>query len=649
MTDIKRIAEALGRAQKTPGGYVCQCPCHDDNEASLSLKNKSDGQLVVNCFAGCEWAVIKKELEGRGLLEKFKPEKKQSAQNGQPITYSYKDRDGKEVFFKLRFPNKKFVQRSRDSSGNIINNISHIKEPPLYNLPHIVKADVVYLCEGEKDADTLIRGGLCGTTNHSGAIAWASHFTAQLKGKTVVICQDNDEAGKKRTAKLIANLKSEVKELRLFEPPDVPEKGDVTDWVEKGGDTNKILSLSKAIGEPAGKKATRQQYFELFERVLKNPRKCIFSGKLMTFESDLWNPCVNYLDVIKSEAAVHNETSETKFSMSLVQPHFFAYEQSKNAEFLVDLPEWDGRDRISEMAYLVKLKESAGVSEIAFSELLKEWCSLVFRRLENPMIQNRIMVLQGSQGAGKDTWISMLMDGLGQFAVPLSIIKEDKDTFLNLHRGLVMKISEFDKTAKAEVSTLKDIITAPSTNLRAPYDRDSKVRFSRCSFISSANIENILRDYTGNRRFLIFEIQHIDYLYKSWKAEEIKEWQMQCLAEMKYLADEKYQASKESWAEMNLYIERETPTDPADDLVQEFLALFRKSPIYKKEVNESEILDIRHELKKALGMNVRGIASQLRRKLGVYKKEDGKRWWAYVVPDHEFHIEVTRPEEDRQF
>ena len=33
--------------------YQCLCPAHNDRTASLSIKNLSDGRILINCFAGC--------------------------------------------------------------------------------------------------------------------------------------------------------------------------------------------------------------------------------------------------------------------------------------------------------------------------------------------------------------------------------------------------------------------------------------------------------------------------------------------------------------------------------------------------------------------------------------------------------------------
>lgn len=36
-----------------PGQWMCRCPAHQDRTASLSVKETSDGRILMYCFAGC--------------------------------------------------------------------------------------------------------------------------------------------------------------------------------------------------------------------------------------------------------------------------------------------------------------------------------------------------------------------------------------------------------------------------------------------------------------------------------------------------------------------------------------------------------------------------------------------------------------------
>lgn len=650
MSRAERIAKGLGGAKKTPDGYICRCPCHEDKSASLSLKETDKG-IILNCFAGCHWEDIKKEVIRLGLLDTTPKVQRKSKYDGATFYY-YKDLAGATLCRKVKTLDKKMWIERVEGNGWVagLNGMT----VPLYNLRAVIDSDIVYLCEGEKDAETLISRGFCATTNHSGANGWAPHFTEQLKGKTVIIIPDNDDAGKKRITKVSRELSGHVKELRVFIPDGVPEKGDITDWINNGGDPSTIFTRSTVVEkQKAAQKAPRTDYFKLFDEVLNSPKKCIFNEKLMHYEerSRLWNPAINALEIIKSHALVENETREAKFVIDNIKPHFFAYEALKDPEFLIEIPDWDGEQRIEAMCNLITLNPDQGISESSLAELVKEWCSLMFQRLHNPMIQNRILILQGGQGIGKDTWISMLLDGLGQFCVPWANVKDDKDTYLQLHKGLVMKIPEFDKTRNAETSTLKDIITTPSTDIRAPYQTDSKIRRSRCSFISSTNPKNILRDSTGNRRFLIFEIETIEYAYSGWTDEQIHDWQMQCLAEMVQLAKDKYKASPKAWSEINEYIQNETPSDYSLEITTQFINYYRMDQTlgpqeFDISPDDTRITDLVSKLAKQNSLRFKAVKSMIQSRLGVYKRAGARRFKAWRIPAREgFEIPAMEDEQ----
>ena len=49
--------------------------------------------------------------------------------------------------------------------------------PVLYSLPELLKTDVVYIVEGEKDVNNLRRTGLTATCNPGGAGKWREEST----------------------------------------------------------------------------------------------------------------------------------------------------------------------------------------------------------------------------------------------------------------------------------------------------------------------------------------------------------------------------------------------------------------------------------------------------------------------------------------
>jgi len=63
------IVETLGgRWDKSKGYGFASCPCHADKTPSLKIKDGPDGDVILHCFAGCDWKQIKDVLRQKGLL-----------------------------------------------------------------------------------------------------------------------------------------------------------------------------------------------------------------------------------------------------------------------------------------------------------------------------------------------------------------------------------------------------------------------------------------------------------------------------------------------------------------------------------------------------------------------------------------------------
>ena len=49
-----KLLGQLERVKPTgPGRWMAKCPAHADRTASLSIREKDDGAVLVHCFAGC--------------------------------------------------------------------------------------------------------------------------------------------------------------------------------------------------------------------------------------------------------------------------------------------------------------------------------------------------------------------------------------------------------------------------------------------------------------------------------------------------------------------------------------------------------------------------------------------------------------------
>ncbi len=168
-------------------------------------------------------------------------------------TYDYRDEQGELLMQAVRKEPKKFVQRRPDGEDWIWN-VEGVRVVP-YRLPELLAAPgaVVYVVEGEKDADRLASIGLVATTNAAGAGKWTAAHSEFLRGRNVVILPDNDDAGKKHAKKVAKSLLG-IAVARIVGLPGLPEKGDVSDWLDAGGTAEALASLHSddAATSPAG-------------------------------------------------------------------------------------------------------------------------------------------------------------------------------------------------------------------------------------------------------------------------------------------------------------------------------------------------------------------------------------------------------------
>jgi len=172
--------------------------------------------------------------------------------------YSYRDESGRVVHETVRYRlsngDKKFSQRRPTGPSQHEWNLKGI-QTVLYRLPELLKADpdqIVFVVEGEKDVDRLIGLKLVATCNPMGAEKWKPHFGGWLKDRWVVALVDNDDPGRRHGGQVVGSLQGVAKEVRILELPGLPEKGDVSDWLDEGGTADQLYELARsAFVEPA--------------------------------------------------------------------------------------------------------------------------------------------------------------------------------------------------------------------------------------------------------------------------------------------------------------------------------------------------------------------------------------------------------------
>jgi putative DNA primase/helicase len=231
--------EVLGKLQgvKTSGdGWTAKCPAHPDERNSLSVDNGGDGRVLIHCHAGCSYEAVCAAL---GMTR--------SAPRRVVASYDYRDEQGTLLYQSLRYEPKGFCQRRPEGAGWSYK-LNGVRRVP-YRLPELLAADsrkTVFVVEGEKDADRLAALGCIATTNAGGAGKWRTEFNGFLAGRSIVIVPDNDEPGLKHARQVAQSLTGIASSVRILELPNLPPKGDVSDWLDAGGTAEALQTLAGA-------------------------------------------------------------------------------------------------------------------------------------------------------------------------------------------------------------------------------------------------------------------------------------------------------------------------------------------------------------------------------------------------------------------
>ena len=152
--------------------------------------------------------------------------------------HTYTDCEGDPLHWRIRLKHATLDKIIRPIA--LINGTYELKEPPypnrkpLYNLHQLaINTDnTVFICEGEKCADALNKLGLLATTSGGADSIRTTNFD-NLKTRDVILWRDNDNAGIKWQADLIAILLPLQCKIQWIdvEALNLPAKGDVVDFL----------------------------------------------------------------------------------------------------------------------------------------------------------------------------------------------------------------------------------------------------------------------------------------------------------------------------------------------------------------------------------------------------------------------------------
>ena len=240
-------------------GYSARCPCHNDQKNSLFITVNAEGNIGMCCQAGCNTEAILNHV-GLKMSDLFNNAKTYNPASSSKVVYYYANGklrkvryyqpDGAKAFYWEHLIDGSWRKGQGEFSPGLYCNQTDIQ-------------DFVFLVEGEKDADTLAKAGICAVSLPNGANSkWQDEYGHMLTGKQVVIIPDNDDAGNAYADMCAQNLHGIASALWILDLktlwPEIPDKADISDYIAYVGLEVASKTLADAL-ENAAQWAPRQE------------------------------------------------------------------------------------------------------------------------------------------------------------------------------------------------------------------------------------------------------------------------------------------------------------------------------------------------------------------------------------------------------
>ena len=272
---VDRFLSKLNGVRSSSNGWEARCPCrNDDNNPSLSIALGQDDKVLATCHRGqgCSIAEI---CQAVGLkVTDLYPPRKEERKLSLVATYDYRNEKGELLFQKQRFVDqwgKKTFRQRRPDPANPGKYIFSLDDTPkiLYKLPEIIEAkknsEIIWLVEGEKDADNISKLGFCATTPPNGAGKWLDIHTRALEGAQVWIVADNDIVGRQHAQMVAKTLEKNGCTVISWVPPN--NFKDVSELLGAGKSLDELIELKNA--EPLSGEVEHEEEEEQTDAIIE--------------------------------------------------------------------------------------------------------------------------------------------------------------------------------------------------------------------------------------------------------------------------------------------------------------------------------------------------------------------------------------------
>jgi len=167
---------------------------------------------------------------------------------------------------------------------------------------------------------------------------------------------------------------------------------------------------------------------------------------------------------------------------------------------------WDGKDHIRALARTVPTNNPHWEDWFYtwFLAMVEQWHNRSGRQYGNSVAP----LLISKQGYNKSTFCRRLIPPQLQWGYTDNLILSEKRQVLQaMSQCLLINLDEFNQiSAKVQQGFLKNLIQLPNVKYKPPYGSHVQEFPRTASFIATSNMDDILTDPSGNRRFIGIEL-----------------------------------------------------------------------------------------------------------------------------------------------
>ena len=266
------------------------------------------------------------------------------------------------------------------------------------------------------------------------------------------------------------------------------------------------------MSNPIDKGLMHQQLLEEFLRRRYMFRRNTVTGDLEFQEKYRyvlwWQPLTEEAKNDINNAAIQEGIKVWPKDLERILVSRFTHQYDPVREWLDVLPQWDGRDRLGELADRVKTQTPDWREnfKIWMRSMVSQW-----RAGRDAMYgAQMVLMLVGGQGTRKSTFMRMLLPkDLMPFYIDRIDFANKKEALRALSRFLLINIDEYDQISKSQTAFLKHLIQRTDVKERKLYSTTFEQSQRYAAFCATTNSLVPLKDESGSRRYLVVEVDDV--------------------------------------------------------------------------------------------------------------------------------------------